>query len=117
MELALASVAYRARYFKQWREYVAKICSRVRELLNDENVAVIVFGSVVRGDLSIAESDIDVLIVSDKIPKESYERAKLSVGIREFLGDLFAPFELHFATWREYREWYSKFLDAWEKIC
>jgi len=116
MELVLASTGELEKYFKEWRWYAEKICVKVKELLGDD-ASVIVFGSVVRGEWSSSESDIDILIISDKIPKEPYKQAELRVSLREFLGDLFAPFEFHLATWREYREWYSKFIDAEEKIC
>lgn len=68
----------RAEIIDKWREYVAKLAAAVKDVLPDSRVYV--FGSVVKGEATAA-SDIDVLIVSNAVPKSGPERAALKVRI------------------------------------
>jgi len=95
----------RAEMVKNWREYVSSLAEAVRAIIPGSRVYV--FGSVVEGR-STGGSDVDVLIVSDRIPRGNLERARLKVRIEE-LSSLppYHPFELHLAD-REEGEWYFK---------
>jgi len=81
-------------YYRDLRKYLRYIKKRALERLEDAKVYV--FGSVVEGKYIPGKSDIDVLIVSNKIPKTVSDLVKLKL---EILGDLgyFSPFEVHFA--------------------
>ena len=84
------------------------VARRVKEYVMgiDEEARVYVFGSVVEGRYT-ASSDIDILIVSDKIPPEN--RAEVKAEIKRLIG-LDAPIQLHIASRREYESWYSRFI-------
>ncbi|MEM3834289.1 nucleotidyltransferase domain-containing protein [Pyrobaculum sp.] len=103
----------RVRAIKEWRAIAERICEEVRRYLPDAKVYV--FGSVARGNWA-ADSDIDVLIISERAPDDALERARIAVAVKEALGRL-APVELHFATPKQYAEWYAKFIDVSVKIC
>ncbi len=105
----LAKLAYerRKRYFDNWRRY-AEVVKRVAEAELGE-VEVYVFGSVVRGEAHPALSDIDVLVVSPRMPESNEERARIRAKIDEELGP-FNPFEVHLVSPREF-EWYKRFID------
>lgn len=54
-------------------------------------------------------SDIDIMIVSEYMPKRQIERAKIKAGIYKKIG-FFTPFEIHMVTPKEYK-WYDRFID------
>jgi len=110
--MRLEYVKRREEYFLNWRKYAELILKEVRKRLNDAKV--VVFGSVIRGDWCL-DSDIDVLIVSDSIPEDPYGRAKIVVNLKEFLGS-YSPFEFHFATTEEFKNWYMKFIDVYVEV-
>ncbi|ACB39449.1 nucleotidyltransferase domain-containing protein [Pyrobaculum neutrophilum] len=110
----LEAAMRRRKYLENWRTYAAEICREARRHLGDARV--VVFGSVVRGDWT-PDSDIDILIISEKAPQDPTERAKINTALREAIGDYAAPFEFHYATPRQYAEWYSRFIDAKAEIC
>ena len=56
------------------------------------------------------------MIISERAPDDALERARIAVAVKEALGRL-APVELHFATPKQYAEWYAKFIDVSVKIC
>ena len=85
---------WRVEALRNWRRVAEEVCAAVRRYLPD--AAVYVFGSVVRGDWA-ADSDIDILIVSECVPVDELERARIAVGVRDSLS-MPAPVELHFAT-------------------
>jgi predicted nucleotidyltransferase len=60
------------KYFDNYKHY-AKL---IKDTVNLENVEVGIFGSVIEDKHTMA-SDIDVLIISDDIPKKLDERAKI----------------------------------------
>lgn len=95
----------RAEIIERWREYVAKLAVAVKNVLPDSRIYV--FGSVVKGEATAA-SDIDVLIVSNAVPKSGLERAGLKVRIEEAAAlPPYHPFELHLADEKE-AEWYFR---------
>ncbi|MEM5777146.1 MAG: nucleotidyltransferase domain-containing protein [Candidatus Aenigmatarchaeota archaeon] len=65
------------------------------------------FGSFVEGKY-LPTSDIDVLIVSNNMPKKVSERSKIKAKIWKNIG-IFNPFELHMVNYDEF-EWYKKFV-------
>ena len=82
----------------------------VRDIIKkfDKNASVFHFGSTVRGNWN-AFSDIDVLIIlNDQSVKDSI--------IVEVFQQLNAPVELHFCTEEQFRNWYMKFIDIYEKL-
>jgi len=91
-------------YYRDLRNHLKYIKKRALERLGDARVYI--FGSVIEGKYIPGKSDIDVLIVSNKIPKTVSELVKLKL---EILGDLgyFNPFEVHFAD-REIFKHYSR---------
>jgi predicted nucleotidyltransferase len=94
------------------REYVKKI----KEIcLNDidKDCRVILFGSVAKGNFRV-DSDIDVLIITEKA-KSEWDRAMISSKIKERLG-FGDPLELHVISKKEYDEWYKRFLDVFEEF-
>ncbi len=67
---------------KNWRELAKKIKEVVLRIIPDAEVYV--FGSVVRGEFTAA-SDLDVLVVSDSIPKDHRKRIELKILIEDAL--------------------------------
>jgi len=95
----------RAEMVRNWREYINSIVEAVKSVLPDSKIYV--FGSVVKGE-STGGSDVDILVVSERIPRNNLERAGLKIRIEE-LSNLppYHPFEFHLAD-REEGEWYFK---------
>jgi len=90
----------RAKILRDWRRYVDRIARSVKKILGDD-ARVYVFGSAVRGELT-AISDIDILVVSKRVPRSFMERVKLKLKIMDSssLPD-HGPFELHLVDERE----------------
>jgi hypothetical protein len=88
------------------------IAKRVRDLLG-EKAKVYIFGSYVKGDFQPLLSDIDILIVSEKI-KNMDDRAKISLKIKEGLKGR-SMFEIHLVNEKEF-EWYKFFVDKMVEI-
>ncbi len=97
------------KYFENPKKYVKKLKEIVREKI-DPYAKVYIFGSAVRGDFILGKSDIDVLVVSDKVPKRLRERSIISVEFLKSINDIYAPFEVHFATKEEFEGWYKRFI-------
>lgn len=95
-------------FFKSYRT----IAEEIKKLLSEkfEDVKVFVFGSAVKGNWGVF-SDIDILIVSEKIPREPTDRAKLKKMLLEKY-QFKAPLEIHLATPNEFEEWYNKMIDV-----
>lgn len=96
------------KYFKNYLKYALKIKKISQKMLGE--VKVIVFGSSLKKDE--VPRDIDILIISPKL-KSWNKKRKLYLKISKEIGWQ-APFEFHFATEREYQQWYSRFIK--EKI-
>lgn len=99
----------RRKYFED-PVYYARL---IKDLVGFKDLEVLLFGSVVEGQCTMA-SDIDLLIVSDEVPRGLDERAKLLNRINDALGHLH-PFELHLITTKEF-EWYKRFMKTSIKI-
>ncbi len=111
MDIHKRIVKEEEKYFKDFRLYAVMIRDIASRLLGDDDLEVIVFGSVVKNRAIPGVSDIDILIVSSKFPLKPRLQAELRVKILRELGDLLAPFEIHFATPEIYRKWYKKMID------
>ena len=104
MDLLLDIAKNRAEKFSRWREYVNEIKRFVNRRLG-EDVEIIVFGSVARGDYTIGLSDIDILIVSEKFKNYDIKYEILGELILKYSG----VFEFHLVTPKEKR-FYLKFI-------
>lgn len=92
--------------------YLSKIKEAVLEL--DPDAEVYLFGSFAKG-AARPDSDVDVLIISDRYGSSLAKIAELLVHIQRKLG--FAGiFEIHVATRELYEEWYRRFVDVKVKI-
>lgn len=89
----------------EWEKWCRKIAEAAKETLG--SCEVYVFGSVAEGE-NTGGSDVDILIVCDKLPKRTKERGKLKAKIEENTGlPLYHPFEIHLVN-RHEAEWYFR---------
>ncbi|MEM0024274.1 MAG: nucleotidyltransferase domain-containing protein [Thermofilaceae archaeon] len=103
MESYIDILVKRAEMVRNWREYAARVAEAARAVL--PGARVYVFGSVVRGEHT-GGSDVDILVLSESLPRSGLERAKIKVEIEELAGlPLYHPFEIHLADKEEGR-WY-----------
>ena len=91
-------------HLKNYMKTAQKVKEIVKEI--DPKAEVYVFGSTVRGKYTAA-SDIDILIVTNKI-KEKY---KIMVKTYKKVK---APIELHITTPKQFKTWYKKFINPKE---
>lgn len=97
----------RGKYLKRINYYLKLIKKRAEKLLGKET-KVYLFGSYLKGNFGPL-SDVDVLIVSDKINQDPYEMTKLKVKLmRDF--DIGHPFEIHLTNNYYFENWYKKFI-------
>ena len=79
-----------------WSEAIASAAGKALGLCN-----IYVFGSVIEGHAT-GGSDVDVLIVADRLLKDFRVRGNLKAEIEEVAGlPLYHPFEIHLATREE----------------
>ncbi|MEZ0345634.1 MAG: nucleotidyltransferase domain-containing protein [Infirmifilum sp.] len=105
METYVDILVERSRMVREWKSYIPLIVKAVRSLLPDAKVYV--FGSVVRGE-AVGGSDVDILIVSSKVPESNLERARLKTELEEVLNlPLYHPFQFHLAD-EEESKWYFR---------
>ena len=97
------------KYFENPESYLKVLKDILRKELGDD-VKVFLFGSAVKGDYIVGKSDIDVLVVSKKIPRKVHRRSEIVTEFLNAIGDLYAPFEVHFATPKQFEGWYKKFI-------
>lgn len=84
------------RDWRFWCESIAEAAGKVLGLCE-----VYVFGSVVEGRVT-GGSDVDVLIVADRLPGDFRVRGNLKAEIEEAANlPLYHPFEIHMATREE----------------
>jgi hypothetical protein len=107
-DILLERQRYRRKYFENYRFYVKKIAKLAEEMLG--SVRVLVFGSVIENAYHPG-SDIDVLMISEDLPSELEERAKIRTKIKAGI-DPFSPFQIHLATPKEFEDWLKNFLKA-----
>ncbi len=95
------------KYFENIDFYSRKIKRIAKKFLGDD-VKVILFGSIVKGNWG-PNSDIDVLIVSDKLSSNWIKNRWLRTKIKSSI-DPFSPFQIHLARREDYENWYKKFI-------
>ncbi|AFA39894.1 DNA polymerase sigma [Pyrobaculum oguniense TE7] len=92
--------------------YLAKIKEAVLEL--DPQAEVYLFGSFAKGTAR-PDSDVDILVVSDKYGSSLGKIAELLVHVEKRLG-FAGVFEIHVATRELYETWYKRFVDIKIKL-
>jgi len=97
----------RKEYFENYLEWGKKIKEIAKKFLGTK-VTVLIFGSIVRGDWT-PESDIDVLIISNKLSKNWIKNRLIRTKIKKLIGPL-SPFQIHLARPEEYKSWWKKFI-------
>ena len=97
----------RLTYLKKINFFLKLIKERARKILG-EDTKVFIFGSYLKKNFKLL-SDIDILIVSDKIPEDPYEITKIKVKIiRDFKPG--HPFEIHLTNYKNFNNWYKRFI-------
>ncbi|WP_457678645.1 nucleotidyltransferase domain-containing protein [Thermovibrio sp.] len=105
VELAKRIARKRKEFFRELDLHLKKVRERAELYL--PGASVYLFGSVYRGDYLPALSDVDLTVVSEKVPRSHDERARLKIKI---LGELHgSPIELHLLTPKEC-EFYKNFV-------
>jgi len=81
-----------------------KVAEKVKNIIHkfDPTARIYVFGSVVRGEYTAA-SDIDILVVTDRLDKK-YDM------MTEVYHKVDGPIELHVTTEETMQRWYLKFI-------
>jgi predicted nucleotidyltransferase len=101
------------KYFENYRKYCEEIKKISLEILGEARL--IIFGSIIKGNWG-PKSDIDVLVISDRLPVDWEARRLVREKIKLNL-PMFAPFQIHLATTKEYENWYEKFIkDDYKEI-
>jgi uncharacterized protein len=96
------------KYFTNYMKY-AKVIKNV-STKSLEGARVLVFGSVIKGNWVPNKSDIDVLIISNKVLKSGVWQSELKLNMLQEIGDITAPFDIHFATPEIYNSWFKNFI-------
>ncbi len=99
-------------YFLEYKKYASLIKQVASEVLHQKKseFRVLVFGSVVRGNWLPNKSDIDILIISDRVSLSAHWQSQVRLRIFEALTDAFGPFQIHFTTPERYKDWYANFI-------
>jgi predicted nucleotidyltransferase len=95
----------RKKYFQDPLYYGKEIKKTVLKLLPDARL--LVFGSAVKGEYR-ADSDFDVLIITNKKFGNIFSQAKIKVEILKHFPD--GLFEIHIASTKQFKDWYSRFI-------
>jgi len=74
-----------------YRSLIERLLSLLLSKLGENLISVVIYGSVARGSAQ-KDSDIDILIVADSLPRGRMERQKLFLSIEEPLEPLFNDF-------------------------
>ena len=98
-------VVEKAKMLMNWRNWIGNVVKIIKEILPDAEVYVI--GSVARNE-HIGSSDLDLLIVSEKITDKLSERGKLiaEIELRSNL-PLHHPVEFHLVKPQD-KDWYLR---------
>ncbi len=95
------------KYFEN-PEYIKVIKEEFIKLFGG-GTRVIVFGSFAKGEQT-PQSDIDILVISENIPKDPEEESRIRAEIKKKVGGITAPFQIHFSTPSQYENWWRKFI-------
>jgi predicted nucleotidyltransferase len=102
-DLAMKIQTWRLKELLKWRDYLALLVEAAKEVFGGK-AEVYVFGSAVEGKLTV-DSDVDVAIVLNEIPKSGLERARLLNKLWRLMESRgvpwWYPFELHLVTKEE----------------
>jgi len=102
-ELFIEIQTWRLKELLRWRSYLPVLVEAVKHVLGN-NVEIYVFGSAVEGRLTV-DSDIDIAIVVDDVPRSGVERAKILDRIWRIMESRgvpwWYPFEIHLMTREE----------------
>lgn len=113
MEKILEVRLERVRMLREWPTLVKRVADAAERRLG--KVDVYLFGSVAEGRWD-GSSDIDVLILSDGLPKTNLGRSDLKAEIEEGAGvPPIHPLEIHLATRME-ADWYFKHAKKMVKV-
>jgi len=113
LEIAKKFIKEREKFFKNAEKNLEILARRAKSLLSDAKVFV--FGSYAKGEHNIYLSDIDVLIVSEKIKnKSALERAEMIAKLRKNIEAGYI-FQIHLISPEEF-EIYKKFIDKMREI-
>lgn len=69
---------------KKYNELIEEYCSVIKNCFNDRLISICLFGSVAREEAK-PDSDIDILIVAEDLPKDIGMRVKQTNNVHEFL--------------------------------
>lgn len=87
----------------RWRHYVDIFAKAVKKVLGDR-AEIYVFGSAVENKLTV-DSNVDVLIALNEVPRTGLERTRLVEEIWRIAEETsvlwWYPIEAHLATWEE----------------
>ncbi len=108
-DLIARNAEKRLNYLHRYKE-IAKIV-KVRALEYFPDAKVLVFGSVIKGEVT-ANSDIDLLIIIDK--RDYAKEAEFRADIIKEMFDI--PVEIHFASREQFKDWYERFINAYEEV-
>jgi len=95
------------KYFENFQEWGEKI-KKVAQKILGKDVKVLIFGSTIKGEWGHS-SDIDVLIISDKLSDDLEKNGELRTKIKKAI-DPFSPFQIHLAREEEYKKWWKRFI-------
>ncbi|BFH72247.1 nucleotidyltransferase domain-containing protein [Sulfurisphaera javensis] len=112
IDLLLQDMKEREEVLSHLDKYLSIIKQAVKEL--DPDAKILLFGSYVRGNFR-PDSDIDVLVISDKYGENADLQAKMNAHILMKL-NVFGIFEIHVVSRKIYEEWYKRFIDVYKEI-
>jgi len=97
----------RNKYLMRIDYYLNLIKKRAQKLLG-KDVKVYLFGSYIKGNFGPL-SDVDVLVVSDKVKQDPFEIAQLKIKLTKGF-EIGHPFEIHLTNNYYFENWYKKFI-------
>ena len=95
----------REKYFKDYLKFARLIKKRAEKIFS--KARVLVFGSVIRGDY-LPDSDIDILVISKRIPFDFSAQVRLKKKLAKNFPD--SPFQIHLVSPEIYEKWYKNFI-------
>jgi len=111
LDILIEQAKEQEKYFQNYLAYAKEIKRETEKILG--KVKVFVFGSILRKNE--IPQDIDILVISQKIPKNTRQKSKILAKIWKKIGYL-APFEIHLITPEEYQNWYRYFIKRKKEI-
>ncbi len=76
-----------------YRSLISELLDRLRDKFKDKLVSLVVYGSIARGDFR-RDSDIDLLIIIEDLPKSKLKRQDLFMEVEEGLKKVIEEIEL-----------------------